>query len=288
MMLIVLGALLPCMGCTMPAPLRVMSFNVRYGTARDDDNSWPNRRQFVIETIRANNPDVIGLQEVLEFQARELREALPDYGFVGVGRDDGVNQGEFVPVMYRKTLLQPVDCGYCWLSPQPDCPGVKGWDAACPRMLTWVRLGFRRSPLNSVHVINTHFDHVGQRARLGSARVIRRMTDALGGKPVIVTGDFNCGPGSPPYEVLTGDRGNLAELHDAHAALGLAETDVGTYHGFQGKRSGQRIDLVLFNRRFEPLDSTIDRRTFEQRYPSDHFPVTATLRLLSATDSGAM
>ena len=285
---LVLGTLLSCVGCTMPAPVRVMSFNIRYGTAQDGDNAWSARRQAVFETIRANDPDVIGLQEVLEFQARELREALPEYEFIGVGRDDGADQGEFVPIMFRKKLLQLVDCGYLWLSEQTDRPGVKSWDAACPRMLTWVRLGFKRNPLNSIYVVNTHFDHVGERARLESARIIRRMTDALGGKPVIVLGDFNCGPGSPPYKVLTEDRGNLAELHDAHVALGLAETDAGTFNAFRGRLTGPRIDCILFNRRLEALQSAIDRRRFNGRYPSDHFPVTATLRLLPVTNTGAM
>jgi endonuclease/exonuclease/phosphatase family metal-dependent hydrolase len=287
-LLFVASVLLWCCGCTMPAPVRIMSFNVRYGTAPDGANAWPARRQLVFQTIRANDPDVLGLQEVLEFQARELREALPDYDFVGVGRDDGAGQGEFVPIMYRRKLFELVDCGYLWLSEQTDRPGVKGWDAACPRMLTWVRLGFKHNPLNSVYVVNTHFDHVGARARLESARIVRRTTDSLGGKPVIVLGDFNCGSNSPPYSVLTEDRGNLAELHDAHVAIGLNEADAGTYNAFEGKTTGPRIDWILFNRRFEALQSTIDRRSFDGHYPSDHFPVLATLRLLPATDTGAM
>ena len=109
-----------------------------------------------------------------------------------------------------------------------------------------------------------------------------------GGKPLIVMGDFNCGPGSPPYNVLTEDRGNLAELHDTHVALDHAETGAGTFNAFRGKRTGRRIDWILFNRRFRALQSDIDRRDFSGRYPSDHFPVTATLRLLPATDTGAM
>jgi endonuclease/exonuclease/phosphatase family metal-dependent hydrolase len=287
-MLLLLGTLLSCAGCTMPAPVRLMSFNIRYGTAQDGEHAWPARRLLVFETIRANAPDIIGLQEVLAFQARELCEALPEYGFVGVGRDDGADQGEFVPIMYRRKIFELVDYGYLWLSEQTDRPGLKGWDAACPRMLTWVRLGFKRSPLNSVYVINTHFDHVGKRSRLESARIVRQLTDTLGGKPVILMGDFNCGPRSPPYHVLTEDRGNLAELHDTYAALGHSETDAGTFNAFHGERTGRRIDWILCNRRLQPLQSDIDRRDFGGRFPSDHFPVTATLRLLPATDTGAM
>ncbi len=286
--LLVLGTLLSCVGCTMPEPVRVMSFNIRYGTAPDGENDWTSRRRLVFETIQTDAPGVIGLQEVLAFQGRELCEALPDYAFVGVGRDDGAGEGELVPIMYRKKLFELVDCGYIWLSEQIDRPGVKGWDAACPRVLTWVRLGFKRSPLNSIYVINTHFDHVGEQARLESAKIVRQLTDTLGGKPVIVIGDFNCGPGSPPYEVLTADRGNLAELRDAHVLRRHDETDAGTFNAFLGKRAGKRIDWILFNRRFEVLQYEIDRREFGGRYPSDHFPVTATLRLLPATDTGAM
>ncbi len=288
MIFLLVSILSTCVGCSMPDPVNVMSFNIRYGSANDGENAWPARQQFVIDTIRANDPDIIGLQEVLEFQARQLRAALPEYEFVGVGRDDGVDQGEFVPIMYRSKLFELVDVGHLWLSEHADRPGVKGWDAACPRMLTWVRLGFKRHPLNSIYVVNTHFDHVGKQARLESAKILRQMTDSLGGKPVLVMGDFNCGPGSPPYQVLTGDRRNLAELHDPHAVLGLPEQNAGTFNGFEGTQTGPRIDWILYNRRFQPLRSNIDRRSFDGRYPSDHFPINATLRLLPATDIGAM
>lgn len=288
MIMLALAAALSCLGCAMPAPVRVMSFNIRYGTAEDGEDHWDARRELVFQTIRANEPDVVGLQEVLAFQAHELREALPDYEFIGVGRDDGRNQGEFVPIMFRRKVFQLVDCGHLWLSEETDRPGLKGWDAACPRMLTWVRLGFKRNPLNSTYVINTHFDHVAQRARLESARIVRQMTDALGGKPVIVMGDFNCAPGSPPHEVLTEDRGNLAELKDSYAELRHPEVNAGTFNAFRGDCTGARIDWILFNRRFEVLQAGIDRRHFDGRYPSDHFPVTATLRLCPATDTGAM
>ena len=228
------------------------------------------------------------MQEVLAFQADELCAALPEYEYAGAGRDDGARAGEAVPIMYRRELFKPVDGGHVWLSPEPDQPGLRGWDAACPRMVTWLRLGFRKYPLNSFYIFNTHFDHRGEQARLESARMIRRMTDVLGGKPIVVTGDFNCGRGSPPYEVLTADNRNLAELTDAYAALELPEDGAGTFNGFAGHTNGPRIDWILTNRRFEVLDATIDRRAFDGHYPSDHFPVTATIRLMAATSSGAM
>lgn len=285
---VALLALLVCSGCKMPDPFRVMSFNIRYGSADDGANSWPQRRELVFRTIRADDPDVIGLQEVLLFQANELRDELSDYAFIGAGRDDGAEKGEMAPIMYRKDTFDMLAYGHVWLAEDIKRPGVCSWDAACPRMFTWVGLRFRRRPLNGVIIVNTHFDHVGKQARLESAKIVRRMTDSLGGKPVVVLGDFNCGPESPPYNVLTGDRGNLAELRDAWAMRWRDEDGAGTFHGFTGEPSRERIDWILFNRRLEALDTAIDRREFNGRYPSDHFPVTATLRLLPATDTGAM
>src|SRR5690606_15854253 len=107
--------------------------------------------------------------------------------------------------------------GHLWLSEHPERPGSIGWDAALPRMATWVKLQFRRNPYLHVTVFNTHFDHVGERARVESAELLRRWVETLGGTPVIVMGDFNLPPGSPGYRALTEDRGNLAELRDAYA-----------------------------------------------------------------------
>jgi endonuclease/exonuclease/phosphatase family metal-dependent hydrolase len=263
-------------GCSV-APVRVVSFNIRYGTADDGPDRWELRKSRVIDTLRAQDADIIGLQEVLAEQADELRAALSGYGFVGVGRDDGERAGEFVPIFYRSGRFTLVEGGHFWLSPTPDQPGSKGWDAALPRMATWVLLGFKDAPGQDVYVINTHFDHAGGRARLESAKLLRRVAESKGGEPVIVMGDFNCGPGDAPYVELTRDAGNLAELRDAYAVLGLPAGNCGTYHRFEGVSDGARIDWVLTNWRFVPRAAWIDRRAFGGRYPSDHFPVGAEL-----------
>jgi len=274
-------------GCGMPEPIRVMTFNIRYGTAEDGENAWPHRRQLVFDTIRANDPDVFGLQEVLAFQGAELTEALPEYVFVGVGRDDGADKGEFCPIMFRKKRFTLLESGHFWLSEQPEQPGSVGWDAALPRIATWVRLGYRNRAFNEIYMLNVHFDHQGSKARLESAKLVRLFVEAKAGQPIVVMGDFNCGPRSEPYRELTRAAGNLAELRDPYVKLGRTERDAGTFNDFRGNRSGERIDWILHNRRFEPLDIAIDRRDFDGRYPSDHFPVTATLRLLPATRWGA-
>lgn len=265
-------------GCILPAPFRVMSFNIRTASADDGPDAWNLRRDLAIETIRGQKPDVIALQEVLLSQATELRAALPEYGFVGVGRDDGADRGEFVPIFYRQQRFTLLDSGHFWLSPTPEQPGSRGWDAALPRLATWVRLRFKNAPLAEVRIINVHLDHKGERARAESAKLLRRYSEALGGRPLVVMGDFNCPPGSEPYRILTEEGRNAAALTDAQGAAAAA-TAGGTFHAFTGQPQGGRIDWILVNRRFESTTVETDRHSRDGRYPSDHFPVSATLRL---------
>jgi endonuclease/exonuclease/phosphatase family metal-dependent hydrolase len=272
-------ALATVCGCAVPGPFRVLSFNIRYAAADDGPNAWELRRDLAVATIRCHDADILGLQEVLASQAADLRAALPEYGFIGVGRDDGAAQGEFVPVFYRQKRFELVDYGHFWLSEHPDQPGSVGWDAALPRIATWVRLRFKDAPLTEITVVNVHFDHSGQRARRESARMIRRLVESLGGQPLVVLGDFNCPPGSEPYWILTEERTHPTALFDAWAALGQPEADAGTYHAFTGMPREGRIDWILASRRCAVDEVAIDRSQRDGRYPSDHFPVVATLRL---------
>ncbi len=265
-------------GCVGPVQMTVMSFNIRYGTANDGPDAWPHRREMVFETIRSRDPDLLCMQEVLAFQRDELKEALDGYGFVGVGRDDGKQAGEFAPIMYRRRRFRLVEAGHFWLSETPQTPGSVGWDAALPRIVTWARLQLLDRPLLHVWVFNTHFDHRGEAARVESARLIRRTVEALGGVAIIVAGDFNAAIDSKPYEVLTQEKRDLARLLDPRRALGMAE-EGGTYHGFRGDRGGARIDWILHNYRLHPLAIDIDTTSHDGRYPSDHFPIVATLEL---------
>lgn len=281
--------LIPAWGCGMPDPVRVMTFNIRYAGGDSGPNAWNQRRPRVLNTIRQANPDILGLQEVLAYQADELRKELQNYGFIGVGRDDGQSKGEFAPIMWRRSHFKLLRHGHFALAEDTDTPGIPGWDAALPRIATWTVLAYRHAPLNKLFVLNTHFDHVGQQARIQSARLIRDVVESMGGRPIIVMGDFNCPPGSPPYHILTADRQNLAELRDVFANPQSApQQTLGTYHGFDGKPDSERIDWILHNRRFQVIEATINIRHFNNQYPSDHFPVQATLRLLPATKFGCL
>ncbi len=256
--------------------LNVMSFNIRYAAADDGANGWNNRRDFVAETIRAHDPDIMGLQEALASQLADLRAALPGYSVVGVGRDDGVAAGEFAPILYRSRRFTLRDQGHFWLSEHPETPGSVGWDAALPRIATWVRLSPADAPDRELLVLNTHMDHQGQRARLESAKLIRRFVETSGQYPLIILGDFNCDPASEPYRALTGGTAAPGPLTDAFSTV---NDSGGTYHAFTGIALGGRIDWILFDRRFECLIASVDRRSSAGRYPSDHFPVAAALRL---------
>ena len=267
-------------GCTPPAHVRVMSFNVRFASPADGENRWENRRDAVLTLIRDGQPDVLGLQEVLASQAADLRAGLPEYEFIGVGREDGAEKGEFVPLMYRRQRFELVDSGWFWLSQTPQQPGSMGWDAACPRIATWARLRPREMPARMLRVINVHLDHQGILARAASAQLLRRWAAANAGEPLIVTGDFNCGPDSQPYRALLDPGTDGIRLRDAGRSDSQPGPDEGTYHAFTGQPQSGRIDWILASDDFRVLSADIDRTSFNAHYPSDHFPVWAELSLL--------
>jgi endonuclease/exonuclease/phosphatase family metal-dependent hydrolase len=260
-----------------PTDLRVMSFNIRYGTADDGADHWEKRRELLFATVEAFKPDLLGTQEVLAFQADELKKRLSGHGFVGAGRDDGKDKGEMTPIYFRTDRFEKLDEGHFWLSETPDKPGSKGWDTSLPRVASWVKLRDKATK-REFYFLNTHFDHRGQKARLESAKLIRKRLGALpGNPPVVVTGDFNTGEGSEPYQALVGGEG--VKLIDSYRAIHPERAkDEGTFNGFQGTRTGPRIDWVLHTDHFAATAAAIDHTSKGGRYPSDHFPVTAVLR----------
>ena len=260
-------------------PLKVMSFNIRYGTARDGDNQWDNRHELVIKTIKHDSPDLLGTQETLKFQADYLRENLPEYAWFGRGREVTPEKGEYCAVFYRKSRFKKLDGGHFWLSPEPDKPGSRGWDAALPRMVTWVKLQDQQSG-HPLFWFNTHFDHRGAKARIESARLLaRKVNEMAAGEYFVVTGDFNAKVESKPYLAMFGEtNGSQSVIVDTfRQANGSQAQDVGTFNGFKGTRTGARIDWIACSPRFQIEAAGIDDFEVDGQYPSDHFPVTATL-----------
>jgi len=266
-----------------PAPVRVMSFNIRYGTAKDGANHWDKRKAFVAETVAAFDPDLLGTQETLAAQRDFLAEKLKGYEVFAAGRDDGKDNGEMAAIFYRAARFTKTDGGHFWLSATPDRVGEKGWDAALPRVATWVKLTDKTAPDGlPVFYLNTHFDHIGKQARTESARLIRAKAAELGkGCRVVMSGDFNAAEGSDPYAALFGEIESkpspvVDTFRIAHPKPG---TDEGSFSGFKATATtGDRIDWIAATRDWDVRLAGIDRASRDGHTPSDHFPVFAVLR----------
>ena len=263
------------------APLRVMSFNVRYGTAPDGDNAWDHRRELFFETIGQFQPDLIGFQEVVAFQYDAIAERLKGYAFSGVAREDGQRKGEFSSIGYRQDRLTALTSGTFWLSETPTVAGSKSWDAALPRICSWVRLREQSTGREFVYA-NTHFDHRGVVARREAARVLSEQIGPIAaGVPAILTGDFNINEDNPAYTALVKPAkpewiGWIDSYRTLHPQRQPGEA---SFNGFKGTVQGLRIDFIFHTAHFKAMAAAIDRTSRAGRYPSDHYPVTAVLVL---------
>jgi len=256
----------------------VMTYNIRFNNPDDSVNAWPNRSSKVIGMIREQKPAIFGLQEVLVAEVTEIEKAFPAYKRVGVGRDDGKEMGEFSPVFYDTTLFHALVTGTFWLSQTPSAAGSRGWDAACNRVVSWVRLVEISSGKELVY-FNTHFDHMGEVARRNSAYLLASAVDSLAGKrPAIITGDFNSTPGSEPLTILM--EKNKPELLFTDACS-VAESKQGpdyTYTGFKvGGIPGEQIDYVFIKNCGRVHSCSVISKNDGNCYPSDHLPVVVKL-----------
>lgn len=255
--------------------LRVMTFNLRVRTILDGPNVWDRRRDFAVERIRAFDPDLLGTQEGLDSMETYLRQRLGDYTFRGAGRRDGKLRGEMCGVFFKTARFELLDGGHFWLSETPEKPGSRAWGEVFPRMVTWMKLRPRDSGATFCW-FNTHFAAWSSRARAKSAKLLReRIGEIAGDMPSIVTGDFNTGPDSAPYRTLLAEH-RLIDVF--RAANPVATREEGTMHLFTGWRRGRRMDWILASSHFQAVDAAIDRTRGPRGFPSDHFPVTATLR----------
>ncbi len=259
--------------------LKVMSFNLRYGTAEDGENSWPNRRELVFDVIARHSPDIIGVQEALRFQLDELAEALPQYSEIGVGRDDGRQAGEYAAILYRRNRFDVEDQSTFWFSDTPETPGSVGWGTRVRRICTWARL-FDSWSGRSFYLYNVHFDPQSQESRQKSAVLLAaRIADRVTADPAIVTGDFNEGEDGPAMEYLTGKAisPSPTRLTDTFRVLYPDSSVVGTFNGFEGRTKSSKIDAVLVSEGWRVEAAAIVRDSRGGRYPSDHYPVSARI-----------
>ncbi len=249
--------------------IKVMTYNIRYDNPDDRSNAWSHRKDEVVKLLLSYAPDVFGLQEALLGQVNDIASKVPGFDWVGVGREDGMNKGEYAPIFYNSRKFQLKQQGWFWLSETPQIP-AKGWDAALPRVCTFVLLEDYETHQN-FWVFNTHFDHQGEEARHQSARLILKKITELNEKklPVFLTGDFNAGPDDNPVRFLS------RRMNDSREISALpAEGPVGTFNGFDfNSPLTDRIDYIFVNKEVKVKKYAVLTNSNDQRYPSDHLPV---------------
>lgn len=271
-------------GAQAPAvrePLTVMSFNIRYGTAKDGENEWSARRAMLFDVLRDENADLIGLQEALDFQIREILAAIPEYAVVGVGRDDGKTKGEYSAILFRRTRFHVADAGTFWFSDTPAVVASTSWGNRITRICTWARFVDRDG--SAFWHYNVHLDHQSQPSRERSTELLARRIEsrAVATEPVVVTGDFNVGEDNVALRALVAAPGGApGRFIDTFRERHPDEKRAGTFSGFkEGQIDGPKIDYVLVEPGTEVMSAAIVRTARSGRTPSDHFPVTARVRL---------
>jgi endonuclease/exonuclease/phosphatase family metal-dependent hydrolase len=283
--LLALAVMLSAVLAAMPAPaaakdpdaLHVMSFNLRFASDTPP-NSWPERRPVMAQLLRQERPDLLGTQEGLYQQLRDIEADLPSYyDSIGEGRDGG-SSGEAMQIFYDTRRMDPLEYDHFWLSDTPDVVGSKTWGGCCPRMVTWVRF-LDRLTGTQFYAVNTHFEAFDALAREKSARLLlERMEGFDPALPVIATGDFNepARTGLTVYDLLVTNGPLLDTWETAQQRSPL----YATFHGYRPLvPDGDRIDWILTTPGVSTLSASIN--TFERggQFPSDHLPVQAVVRL---------
>ncbi len=259
---------------TQAQTVKVMTYNIRYANTKDGINSWDNRKEKVYTLLKKYDPDIIGAQEAMNVQLKDLHANVQAYEWIGVGREDGKEAGEYSAILYKKSKYEVVEMKTYWLSETPDVAGSKNWDAALTRTVTWVRFK-EKSSGKTFQVFNTHFDHVGKEARKNSSALIQKWIQELGKKyneEVIVTGDFNTEKTDEPYAVMMAP-GNLNDVRP------VSDT-AGTFCNFGVNSMVCRgIDYIFATKKWKSSDFKVIQDNDGANYPSDHLPVMVSLTL---------
>ena len=251
--------------------LKVMSYNIRMGTAKDGTNSWEYRYPATAMMIQDQKPDVFGVQEAFDFQIRFIEDNFTDYDCVGVGRDNGKSEGEHMSIFWNKKTIKMIKWGTFWLSETPEKPS-KGWDAACKRTATWALMKDKNTG-KMFYFVNTHLDHRGSEARRQGLNLIVSRIDEINpkGYPMVLTGDFNM---KPDDAALTGleqrmqSARKIAPKTDNHATLNL-----------WGKGKADMVIDYIYVSGFSacPEYHTITEKYGAWKFVSDHYPIYAKL-----------
>lgn len=257
-----------------------MTFNIRFDNPDDGPDAWPHRKDFVASMFRFHRNDIVGIQEGMHHQVMDLDEFLPEFEWIGVGREAGDERGEFCAIYYRPERFELIEQDTFWLSETPEVPGSMGWDTAITRITTWARLYDKKNNRNVI-VFNTHFDHIGSEARRESSQlIIQKIDEIADGDPVILIGDFNATEEDDPYKVITRSDIGPAEpvLNDGfyHSVYGH-HGPTSTWNGFRNIIPDRRIDYIFVDSSLTVKQHAILADNRDGSFPSDHLPVVADI-----------
>ncbi|MEY4384347.1 MAG: hypothetical protein RI995_1889 [Bacteroidota bacterium] len=258
--------------------INCMTFNIRLDTKDDGINQWPFRKERCAELVKYHQVDILGMQEAFVHQIKDMEKQLPDYKWFGRGRDDGKEAGEFSPLMYNSKKIRLLDQATFWLSDSCEKVGF-GWDAACRRVVTWGKFKELKSN-KTFFVFNTHFDHLGKIARRESAKLVLKKIQEIGKNyPIILMGDFNATPNEEPIQLLV-DINNPNKVTDTEKISKNGHYGpYSTFNGFKQEQKDRHIDYIFVKNGPKVLQHTTHSETWNNLYPSDHFPVSSLIQL---------
>jgi endonuclease/exonuclease/phosphatase family metal-dependent hydrolase len=260
--------------------IKVMTLNVRYDNPHDSANSWPRRASMVCSFIKNVKPDVMGMQEVLLNQYDVIQTYLKDYLSVGVGRVDGIKEGEMNPIFFRKDKFDMARTKTFWLSETPESAGSISWGSSLPRIVTWVELVNKKSH-DHLYFFNTHFAHDSDSARTMSSKLLMFKVDSIAtGFPFIVTGDFNMLPSEAGYHILTGPTESVPLFSDSYLISGKKPGGPAyTFNGFSDKPGSGRVDYIFVRNEMKVLEYNTFAKKERKVFISDHWPVEAIISI---------
>ncbi len=261
-------------------PIRIMTFNIRFDNPDDGPDAWPYRKDFVASMFRFHQNDIVGTQEGMHHQLVELDKMLPEFEWVGVGRDAGDERGEFCAIYYRPDRFELIEEDTFWLSETPEVPGSMGWDTAITRITTWARFYDKKNDRRLI-VFNTHYDHRGEVARVESSKLIlQKIKELANGDPVVFIGDLNTTENDEPYKIITKPDPESAEpnlfdgfYHSVHGHHGPTST----WNAFERIFPDRRIDYIFVDSNLTVKQHGVLADIRDGHFPSDHLPVVADI-----------
>ncbi len=267
-----------CLGVvTGQEETKVMTYNIKLDHPKVGPNSWDNRKDLIVSQINFYEPDIFGVQEALPNQMQYLDGILENYNFIGVGRDDGKDEGEYSAIFYKVDLFKVLESNTFWLSETPDEVSM-GWDAVCNRICTYALLENRKTK-QRFWVFNTHFDHVGKEARMESPKLILKKMDILNREnlPVVLMGDFNLESETEHIQIL---KNNLFDAKDVSETKPFGPS--GTYNGFHFEKPVTlTIDYVFVSKQNISIKKYgVLSDSKDCKYPSDHLPIIVFIQFI--------